>query len=237
MPFEIKNIDEEKGTFVAYGSTFGNKDHGGDIVVKGAFAKSLEEIPVDSVYMFYNHDTKEIIGEWIDIKEDDKGLLVKGRLFINQIQRAKETYFLMLKKKINKFSIGYSTIKKSFKNGARMLHELKLIEVSPVTFPMNDSAELLGVKNMNIDDIENLNSIKDIEGALRESGFSQKAAETMISKVAKFKRISSEGEPCLDDEGKQSDPVDAVKEELKEAQEQEFKNTLDELIKLLDDVK
>ena len=87
IPFEIKNMDEEKGTFVAYGSTFGNEDLGGDVVVKGAFAKSLISKPADKVFMLFSHDTKEVIGEYTSITEDEHGLLIEGKLFVDNIQR------------------------------------------------------------------------------------------------------------------------------------------------------
>ena len=84
------------------------------------------------------------------MEEDEKGLRIEGKLFVDDIARARETQFLMKKGLIKKFSIGYQVIKKTFDKGRRMLEELKLIEVSPVTFPMNPEAELLGVKNMDI---------------------------------------------------------------------------------------
>jgi HK97 family phage prohead protease len=170
---EIKS-QKEDGTFTAYGSTFGNEDKGGDVVVKGAFAKSLKEKSVNDIFMFYNHDTKEIIGEYTNIKEDDHGLLIEGKLFIDDIKRASETHFLMKKGLIKKFSIGYQVVKKSFKGGLRMLEELKLFEVSPVTFPMNEEANLLTVKK----DLTK----KDLEKALRDVvGLSHKEAKGLIS--------------------------------------------------------
>ena len=175
IPFEIKSIDEEKGSFVAYGSTFENEDLGGDVMVKGAFKKSLEELPAEKVYMFYNHDSKEIIGEYTSIEEDEHGLLIEGKLFVQDIKRAQETYFLMKKGLINKFSIGYQIVKKSFDKGRRMLEEVKLIEVSPVTFPMNEEAELLGVKDM-----KKFDSIKDFENALCEVGASRSKARDIV---------------------------------------------------------
>ena len=174
IPFEIKEMNEEKGTFCAYGSTFSNEDLGGDVVVKGAFKKSLQENPAEKVYMFYNHDSKEIIGEYTEIKEDDYGLLIKGRLFIDEIKRAQETYFLMKKGLIRKFSIGYKIVKKSYEKGKRMLEEVKLIEVSPVTFPMNPEAELLGVKS-------EIKTIRDLERALRDVGLSNKQAKAVAA--------------------------------------------------------
>ena len=45
VPFEIKktNEDEKYFTFSGYASTFGNRDRGGDVVVKGAFIESLKK--------------------------------------------------------------------------------------------------------------------------------------------------------------------------------------------------
>lgn len=188
IQLEFKSLDE-KGTFIAYGATFGNEDLGGDVVVKGAFAKSLQDTPAEKVYMFYNHDSKEIIGEYTSIKEDEHGLVIEGRLFVDDIKRAQETYFLMKKNLIRKFSIGYQIIKKSFESGKRMLEEIKLIEVSPVTFPMNPEAELLGVKSMNINEYK---TIRDFEEGLRDSGFSKKEALEYISGVKELLRDSEE---------------------------------------------
>ena len=176
IPFEFKSIDDEKGSFVAYGSTFSNEDLGGDVVVKGAFTKSLQDNPAEKVFMFYSHDSKEIIGEYTSIKEDEHGLLIEGKLFIDDIKRAQETHFLMKKGLIKKFSIGYTIVKKSFDKGHRMLEELKLIEVSPVVFPMNTEADLLTVKDM-----KEL-TIRQFEEKLRDVGFSRKESEAISAK-------------------------------------------------------
>lgn len=185
IDIEIKSHDG-KGQFVAYGSTFGNEDLGGDVVVKGAFTKSLKDNPADSVYMFYNHDTKEIIGEYTSIEEDEKGLKIEGNLFIDDIKRAQETYFLMKKGLIKKFSIGYSVVKKSFEGGKRMLEELKLVEVSPVTFPMNPEASLVAVKTASEF------TKRDLEKKLRDVGYSQKQAKAFIAEG--WKGIHCDGE-------------------------------------------
>ena len=236
IPFEIKEMNDEKGTFVAYGSTFGNEDQGGDVVVKGAFTKSLEEKDASKVFMFFNHDTKEIIGEYTSLKEDDRGLIMEGKLFIDNIQRAKEVHFLMKKGLIKKFSIGFRTIKKSFEQGVRMLKELDLIEVSPVVFPMNTEADLLGVKSMTIeqDKIDTIKSISDVDDVLRDAGFSKKAAEALISKVASFKKISNGVEP--QENSDVGDPQSTEQKELEEARIEEkaeigkLSNLLDKLI-------
>ncbi len=173
--FEVKSIDE-KGVFIAYASTFGNTDKVDDVVEKGAFLKSLQDRPASKVFMFWQHDNKEIIGEWTNMEEDAKGLLVEGKLFIDDIQQAKEAFFLMRKKLINKLSIGFRIIEKTFEAGKRMLKAVDLIEVSIVTFPANEEASIIAVKNM-----KEL-TIREFEEKLRDVGFSRKESEAIGAK-------------------------------------------------------
>ena len=172
---EIKNIDGQ-GRFKAYASTFGNKDKVNDVVVKGAFTKTLERNNLKNIFMFWQHKTDIIIGEWISMIEDEKGLLVEGQLFIDNIQQAKEAFFLMKQGLITKLSIGFALIKKSFDSGTRMLEEIDLKEISPVTFPANEEADIIGVKDM-----KEL-TIRQFEEKLRDVGFSRKESEAISAK-------------------------------------------------------
>lgn len=211
IPFEIKNIGED-GSFIAYGSTFGNEDLGGDVVVKGAFTKTLKENDIKDVLLLAQHDTGEIIGEFKSIVEDEKGLLVEGQLFINDIKRAAETRFLMLKNLLKSMSIGFRIPKggAAFENGVRLLKEISLVEISVVTFPMNEEAEILGVKNMNLSKCETL---RDFEECLRDSSnFSKKEAQEFISSVKNLLRDS-------EDEEKDVPKTVVVKESVEEKQD------------------
>lgn len=184
---EIKAIDET-GVFSGYASTFGNEDLGGDIVQKGAFTKTLTK-GADSVLMFYQHDSAEIIGEFTELKEDSKGLFFEGKLFIDDIKRAQETHFLMQKKKLNAVSIGYRIESKGFDSeGRRLLKEIDLKEISVVTFPMNEMATIDNVK-----DAEDLTE-REFEKSLRDVvGLSQKQAKALMSGgFAAMKRDVSE---------------------------------------------
>lgn len=180
LDFEIKDIQED-GSFIAYASTFGNEDFGGDVVMKGAFTKSISEKHIDDILLLAQHDTGEIIGELKSIHEDDKGLLIEGKLFIKDIKRAAETRFLMLKKKLKSLSIGFNIPSGGsfFEDGKRMLKEINLIEISIVTFPMNPEAAILGVKS-----IKELTP-KEIERKLRDVGFSQTEAKALMSEGLK----------------------------------------------------
>ena len=186
---EIKAIDDS-GVFSGYASTFGNEDLGGDIVQKGAFTKTLTK-GADSVLMFYQHDSAEIIGEFTQLKEDSKGLFFEGKLFIDDIKRAQETHFLMQKKKLKAVSIGYRIESKGFDSeGRRLLKEIDLKEISVVTFPMNELATIDSVKA-----VEELTE-RQFEKSLRDVvGLSQKQAKALMSGgFAAMKRDVSEQE-------------------------------------------
>lgn len=147
LNFEIKA--HEDGSFVGYGSTFGNVDLVGDIVQKGAFTKSLAKTGASGVKMFLQHNPNDIIGEYTKIYEDEKGLVIEGTLYLGDIQKANETHFLMKKRQITQFSIGYSIPQggKSFDSqGNTKLNVIDLHEISPVTYACNTEAELVGVK-------------------------------------------------------------------------------------------
>ena len=163
---------DEAGTFAGYATRFGIKDQGGDIVVKGAYAKSLKErMPK----MLWSHRQSEPIGVWTKVYEDDIGLRVEGKLALNST-KGRDTHELMKMGAVNGLSIGYVTRKSDIRANARMLLELALYEVSVVTFPMQNEATVDSVKC--IDDIILATKSGDfaplkraVEGALRDAGF------------------------------------------------------------------
>lgn len=143
--FEVKEIDEEEGIFTGYAATFSKTpDSYGDIIDPGAFKKTLRE-GAKRIKILWNHHVLEPIGKPLEMVEDDKGLLVKGKLSLG-VQRAKEVLSLMKDGVITEMSIGYNTMKETFTNGVRHLQEIRLWDVSPVTFAANPEAVITGVK-------------------------------------------------------------------------------------------
>ena len=141
--FELKALNED-GTFEGYASTFNKVDHGNDLVEPGAFKKTLEENEQFPVHWY--HRILEPVGG-IHGKEDKNGLFVNGYLVL-EVQRAKELYALMRKKIVNMLSIGYDVIKQTWdaNSGIRKLQEIKLWEVSIVTWGMDQEAFITDVK-------------------------------------------------------------------------------------------
>lgn len=165
--FESEVKSEDNGIFTGYGSIFGNEDQGNDIVQKGAFTKSLQDRPASKVKMLFQHKTDEPIGVFEEIYEDQKGLYVKGKLALGT-QKGRETYELLKIGALDGMSIGFKADpqKQGYnenKRGIRTLKEVDLMEISLVTFPMNEDAVVETVKG-------NGKSIREWEDILREVG-------------------------------------------------------------------
>lgn len=163
VPLDLKAVAED-GEFEGYLSTFGNVDRGMDMVMPGAFRRTLKERKLSAIKLLRDHDTRKVIGKWLSMEEDDRGLKVRGKLFAGTVQLATETLALMREGALDAMSIGYRTIKAQWdeEQGVRKLLDLDLWEGSIVTFPMNEMATVDAVKT----DL----TITDVERILREGG-------------------------------------------------------------------
>ena len=139
---------EADGTFSGYASLFGKADLGHDVVMAGAFAASLRKRGPAGVKMLFQHDPNEVIGVWQEIREDGRGLFVKGRL-TTEVGRAREVLSLMRAGALDGLSIGYRTVRgrTDAKTGIRSLIEVDLWEISVVTFPLLPEARVEAVKS------------------------------------------------------------------------------------------
>jgi hypothetical protein len=183
--FDAKAV-KDSGEFEGYASTFGNVDKGFDVVMPGAFTKSLQERPAGQVKMLWQHDTTKPIGVLTSAAEDGKGLYVKGQI-LTSIQQGAEAYALMKAGCIDSMSIGYKTMEADFTSGGvRQLKELGLFEVSLVTFAMNEQANVTTVKDFNP---------RELEAGLRDAGLSRADA---VKAVAFFKNLHRDDEETLE---------------------------------------
>ena len=146
---DIKALDKS-GEFEGYASTFGGEpDSYGDVIAPGAYADSLADHKAKGTMpkMFWQHDSAEPIGKWVAAEEDEKGLLVQGKLNMG-VQRAKEAYSLLKEGDIDGLSIGYRVEKYSVdtETGVWTLEKLDLREVSIVSLGANEGAVISSVK-------------------------------------------------------------------------------------------
>lgn len=208
----IKQVGDA-GQFEGYASTFDVVDLGDDIVVKGAYAKSLRERGARGIKMLHAHDPCEPIGVWEDLREDDVGLFARGRLLIDDIAKSREVYALMKAGAIDGLSIGYRVINASRdpSTSARRLEEVDLREISVVTFPMNETSLISAVKGQ-------LPTEREFERFLtQDAGFSRSQARLIISDG--FKALSA-AKPGAVSEGHEDVDWDAVARSLSDLSEQ-----------------
>jgi HK97 family phage prohead protease len=142
---EIKSIDEN-GSFTGIASLYGVEDSYGDIIEKGAFTKTLQENP--EIPLLWQHDDSEVIGKGTVTEQGGK-VMISAQLDMDDAT-AQKAYRKIKNKLVKGLSIGFQSIKRTFgeENGKyiRRIQELKLMEVSIVTFPALAQAQITQVK-------------------------------------------------------------------------------------------
>lgn len=165
---EIKSVDtddDDMGMFEGYGSVFNNTDLGNDVILPGAFTKSLNKTGPKAVKLLYQHKTDMPIGVFDSIEEDKRGLKVRGKLAL-KTQLGREAYELMKMGALDGLSIGFRVSPKGqsydAKGKRRMIKEVDLMEISLVTFPMNPKAKVRSVKGAEFTIREWENGLRDV---------------------------------------------------------------------------
>lgn len=147
-----------EGQFLGYASVFDNVDMYGDVVRKGAFARTLKEWAgrAESAVMplLYGHDTKDPnnnIGWIMEAEEDDHGLLVKGQLDLEG-GNGPQVYRLVKGRRLSEMSFAYDVQDGGFakENGNEFfeLRDLDLFECSLVPMGANRETEVLAFKEL-----------------------------------------------------------------------------------------
>jgi HK97 family phage prohead protease len=141
---------EADGTVEGYASLFGEIDQARDKVMRGAFAATLRQRPVQRIPMLFQHDPAEPVGVWLELREDERGLYARGRL-IPEVARGRELLSLLRAGAIDGLSIGFRTVRGRIdpKTRIRSLLAVDLWEISIVTFPLLAGARVHAVKQAN----------------------------------------------------------------------------------------
>ena len=139
---DLKSIAGD-GVFEGYASLFNAEDLGRDVIMPGAFRDSLAARGVSGVRMLFQHMPSEPIGVWEELREDPRGLFVRGRLAAH-VARADEVLALLRAGAIDGLSIGFRVVKanRDRLTGARRIAKVDLWEISIVTFPMQPAARI-----------------------------------------------------------------------------------------------
>ena len=145
--FDLESVGED-GEFSGYAAIFGNVDSGGDVIEKGAFAKTIKEDFDRVKILFYHQDCELPIGKPLELREDDKGLFIRAK--ISDTQRGRDIRTLLKDGVLNELSIGYDAVDFYYDGDTHVRHlkEVRLWEVSVVPWAMNELAQINEVKSL-----------------------------------------------------------------------------------------
>lgn len=139
----------DQGIFEGHASLFGVQDAYGDVIKRGAFKQSLKAFKSASrmPLMLYSHDPSRPVGVWEKIEEDDKGLLVQGRL-LRDIPDGDLAYKLLMGKAFDGLSIGFRVVEATRDSkGVRLVSQIDLVEISLVSLPAMPGARIEQVRS------------------------------------------------------------------------------------------
>ena len=182
---ELIDADEKAGIIKGYGSYLGNKDFDNDVIMKGAYKKTIAENG-ERVKYLYQHDMNQPIGKMTELYEDEKGLVFVAE--IAKTQLGKDVVELMKSGVITENSVGIMPMQKNNKGDYREITEVKLYEISAVTLAANDQAKILDVKG-NID-VDKLSKRYDnLTKLIRKGEISDEMGFAIEAEIQKLKSL------------------------------------------------
>jgi uncharacterized protein len=188
-PASFKDIDGKKGIVSGYFANFNSKDSDGDIIVKGAFAKSIGDMGPQSakprIKHLLNHNVEQPLGSLIVLKEDMQGLYYESQVGTHTLG----TDFIKMVESglITEHSIGFRLIPKEqggykYDGDTRIIQKTQLMEGSSLTgWGANEFTPLIGMKSLselNLDTI--LEKQKRIEKFCKDSDATDETIELLL---------------------------------------------------------
>lgn len=169
-PIELKELDEKTGEFEGYASVYNVEDSDGDIILPGAFADAVSKMGSGKrPKMLWQHNPSQLIGKWLEMREDGNGLYVRG-MTIPEVDKGREARALMKAGELDAMSVGFNVLEEEPNRNSKwgsLIQLADLWEISLVTWGANPLAKI--------------QSAKHIERVLRDAGYSRKESTAIAS--------------------------------------------------------
>lgn len=218
---DIVDLDSIKGIVSGYFSAFGNIDSDGDILVQGAYAKSIAENGPESnnprIQHLWQHDSWKPLGRPFELKEDDKGLFFRTKL--SMTSWGKDALQLYDDGVINEHSVGINILRtEQVSDGVQKVLEVKLWEGSSVTWGANEDTPTESVKSLEKKSPKELIERMDLlSKSMRKGNMQDETYELILIEYEQIKTIINAlltKEPEKPTPGKEPLSVEQVKELL-----------------------
>lgn len=196
-PAMLVDADPAKKTWTAYAAVFGNKDLDDDIIMPGAFKKSIADngpSGTNTILVLNQHITWQVLCKPKVLQEDSKGLYYEAEV-TSGATFAEDAVKLIAAGLVEENSIGFQTVKSAiiqpdaqdWETWYRELYELNLAEMSPVTWAANPQARMTGMKSR--DKVDLALRLQKLIKALREPNMRD---ETYMALELEIKQINTE---------------------------------------------
>jgi len=186
--FEVKDVDSKTRRVTIMASKFDNVDSDGDVIRKGAFAKSIQERGPESqsnrkIAFLRYHDWEQQIGKFVSLEETHDGLVAVGEL--GRSSKGNDALLDYQDGIIKEHSIGFNYIQDKMdlieRDGSQFwdIKEVALWEISAVTFGSNEMTPTLDVSKGNKSELIEtvLKRMSDLTSAIKSGGTDERLYE------------------------------------------------------------
>ncbi len=212
----VKDVDLKSRKVTGYLSSFGNVDLHDDVIVRGAFTKTLQDR--GSKILFLNqHNWAQPHGTFSVLMEDDKGMYFESNELPNT-SYSNDVLELYARGIIKEHSIGFTTVVNEYnrKENINYIKEVKLYEGSNVTLGANPETPFTGFKSeMTIDQINDQQ--KRIIKAVRDGSFTDEtfmqlefALKQLQRDAYELGKKTLEQKPSAEDTSKHQEPSTSI---------------------------
>lgn len=194
---EIQDVDLSKRTVTGYFSKFGNVDTDDDIIVSGAFARTIRENGPDGknrIKHLKNHNPNQMIGKVVELKEDSVGLFFKSVMSTNSF--GKDALIEYQEELLTEHSIGFITLQSDqTDDGIQLIKEVKLFEGSAVTWGSNPETPVIDIKGMTYPELAN--ELESVVKYCRVGGLSDELVSSVEIKIRQIQQEISERDEAV----------------------------------------
>jgi len=194
----IKDLDVATGIVTGYFSQFNSIDLDGDVIMPGAFTKTIAERGPDSskpeIAYLWQHDTTKPLGKLLVLREDNFGLYFEAKM--SDTTWGEDALKLYRDGVITQHSIGYQVIKSvetqmDMEEEVEQIYEVKLWEGSAVTFGANPNTPFTGFKSAQ----EREDRIKTLVKAIKNGSYTDETFGLIEFELLKLVSLAKTEEP------------------------------------------